>query len=93
MYPFAECFNDSFVEPNLGKMFSVEYLGLSNEDPVSDYDKELIEQFEMSINHKGDCYYVKFWDGDKNNYFSFNRTVALNVLNRLDKKVKQNMYE
>lgn len=56
--PFAENFNESFVERNLEKMFNIESLGWPNEDPVSDYDKEKIERFEKSIKHKDNCYYV-----------------------------------
>lgn len=44
----------------------------------------------MSINHKGNCYLNLLWDEDKIKSFSFNRAVALNALNRLEKKVELN---
>lgn len=93
--PFAENFNESFVERNLEKTFSIESLGLPNEDPVSDYDKEKIERFEKSIKHKDNCYYVKLaWDEDKIKSVPSNHAVALNVLNRVVKKLEQqNLYE
>lgn len=47
----------------------------------------------MSINHKGNCYFKLRWDEDKIKSFSFSCAVALNVLNRLEKKVEQNLYE
>lgn len=42
-------------------MFSIETLGLTEEDDLSEYDQEKIEKFKESIVFKNKCYYVNGW--------------------------------
>ena len=47
-------------------MFSLEFLGLREENPISNYDRARIDSFRDSIVYRENSYYVELpWDEDK----------------------------
>lgn len=84
------------MESNLDKMFSMEVLGLPNEeDGVSDYDRAKIRDFERSIEFIDNSYYVKLpWIEERISSVPLNHAVALGVLNRVIKSLeKRNLFD
>ena len=62
--PLEEMFPESDVERRLDNMFSCESLGI--EDNQSQFDSEIIAEFERNIQFRDGCYWVKLpWFPDR----------------------------
>ena len=91
--PLEEMFPESEVERRLDNMFSCESLGI--EDNQSQFDSDIIAEFEKNIQFRDGCYWVKLpWFPDRIKNVPSNHGVALKVLDRVVGKLsKANMYE
>ena len=88
--PLSQVFEESLVEQNIDKMFSLESIGIADTESFSNYDKIKCQEFENSIEYKDNCYHVKLpWHEDKVREVPSNYDVALSVLNRVVKKLEQ----
>lgn len=56
--PLSDDFSDSDVQRRLEKMFSVESLGIREQEEFSNYDEQMVELSQQSISVK-DKYYVQ----------------------------------
>jgi hypothetical protein len=85
--PVHSIVQDSAVEGRLDRLFSVEALGLK-EDEYSDYDAQQIAKFESSIENRNGEYFVDLpWIEDKVSAVRSNFTLAKVVLERVRKKL------
>ena len=83
----------SFDERKLDMMFSLESLGLTEENPINNYDRAKIDSFRDSIVYMDNSYYVELpWDEDKIKAVPAN--VFLKVLDRVVSSLeKKRLYE
>ena len=86
--PIGNIVSNSFVEPNLDKLFSLETLGISENYSISDLD--FVSEFEKNLKHTGERYYVKIpWYEEKLNYVQSNFNVALKVMEKVYSDLKE----
>ena len=90
--PIGSVIDDSSVEHNLDKMFSVESLGLTEES--CDYDEDQITRFNAGISFSNNTYSVAIPWNDKINQVPHNFGICKAVLSRVVTSLKQrNLYE
>ena len=86
---FDHFFDESMVERRLDKMFSVESLGISDEDEsLSNYDQLKVKEFEDAAEFKDGTWHVKLLWHDNVDQVQSGHQVALAVCDRVDKKLK-----
>ena len=84
--------NESFVEPNLDSLFSMESIGIPNTE-ASDLDDEKISEFRKNISIKDGKYHVKLpWYEEKLSEVPSNFGIAKAVLNKVVSDLKSNNF-
>lgn len=70
------------------KKFSVESLGIGEQEELSNYDEQMVELLRRSISE----YYLHFsWDFDKISCVPSNHSVALHILDRVERRVERDL--
>lgn len=76
-------FPDSDVQRGLERMFSVELLGIKEQE-MSNYDEQMVALFRQSISFKDNKYYIQLpWESDKVTCVPLNQSVAIRVLDHV----------
>ena len=88
--PLEYLFPDSNVERKVEKLFSLESLGINNNDvDMSEYDNIQVQKFSESIELKDGHYYVALpWKEHLISKVRSNSDIALSVLNRATKNLE-----
>ena len=91
----CQSFEEASAERKQDMMFSLESLGLREENPISNYDRAKIDSFRDSIVYRDKSYYVELlWDEDKIRAVPANNNVSLKVVDRVVSSVeKKQLYE
>jgi len=88
--PLGDFFPDSQVQRGLELMFSVESLGLPEQESFSDIDQEKVRVFQESIILKDNKYYVELpWHMDKLSRVRSNHAISIRILDRVVRRLKK----
>ena len=93
--PMEHFFDESLVERRIDKMLSCDSLGIDEtNESLSDYDRERVNKFRDGIELKDGEYHVELVYHDNIDQVQSNYNVALNVMDRVHKKlVSKNQYD
>ena len=92
--PINDVISESAIDGNLDQLFKIESLGITD-DSVSDFDKEMIDDFKQGICFKDGKYHVALpWYNDKISLVKPNFNIAKSVLNNVVSNLKfKNIYD
>lgn len=92
--PFEDCFPDSAVQRGLEQIVSLESLGIPDQEGFSEYDQELIQRFEETVELRNGKYYVELpWHQDRLEKVPSNHAASLRILDRVASSLtKKNRY-
>ena len=86
--PMEHFFDESLVERRIDKMLSCDSLGIDEtNESLSDYDRERVNKFRDGIELKDGEYHVELVYHDNIDQVQSNNNVALNVMDRVHKKL------